>query len=191
MTILQINRRPKVVTAVDSNAPNTHTEQTLSDQTTQQEQSTPNSGQVANQDAAAVDEQQTTPTVQLTLTGPLSEVYTRALNAIYAIENMVVLEKATDTPTGVDQNNETIPQAVIYAIGLDDLQMPGENVAGSGNRIKLALDCVKVSNKVTTVLAIEQRGILNEHKSNVIEYLKACSVKVAYSPRQAIALAGV
>lgn len=101
------------------------------------------------------------------LDGPLSKVYTKALNLVYANEaaNMfaAMVENAETTNTyeeeGKGENDEAhIEEKNIYMYCCDGSDMDIEGLTEGSNKLRLALDSKKYDE---IILAVEHRGSVN------------------------------
>lgn len=117
--------------------------------------------------------------IKMVIQGPLSHVYTKALQAMYALEEANV---AGDGPSMVGQTLVEDKDGVVSVLAISDNDLIGkdEGVAASGNRLKLALDQLSTG----AVLAVECVGIMTQKKADVLGYLDVLGVSVVHSPAQ-------
>lgn len=195
MSILQIQRKPTVTTTIDARQNNEGQVNNEDVDNKNTEQNNKAHGVVApdtihgNTSHTDVDKNKN---VEVIIQGPLSAMYTRILNSMYAVESYDVTELTTavaDDNTKVTTIQDSdMPKVAVYVTDVDKLQIGNETVTDSATRVSLALDDVGNTTKVKdSILAIEQNnGIINKHKSDVIKRLALCGVKIVYSPYQLI-----
>lgn len=133
---------------------------------------TPEPKEITNQDDIQLNDESV-----VVLDGPLSKIYTEALNKVYAIESYMTDGALTDDK----EKDEDLSKTYIYAVDADDLDIAGTNET-FGN-LRLALDSQKYDK---IILSIEHVEVVSESIAIIDEYAKKTGVNVVYKREQAI-----
>lgn len=151
---------------IDKSTSNEKQEQQIEGQT---EQITESSNTTTNSDK---EEDKKT----IVLDGPLSHIYTQALNMVYANEvvNMV-------THMMMDQEEETDKNPYgkdVYVYCCDGDKLTSDELVNTSNKLRIALDKKKYSK---VLLSIECHGVVNSRIGLLHEYSTSLGIPVSYT----------
>lgn len=139
-------------------------------------------GKGADTNGAQTDAQ----TQTIVLDGPLSHIYTKALNLAYANEgtsSMVSLlesgHKSLDDPEEEGADSVTADGTYVYCVDSDDLSNQG---------LVLSSECLRIATKKykNVILALESSHVVNARTQLLGEMGEALGVKVCYSRNNAV-----
>lgn len=88
---------------------------------------------VTNDDGAAIDNKETA--THITLTGPLSQMYTKALNLIYANENILEIKSTMDSSSTDQTDNNDTKDLYLYCCDEKDVDL-----VDVSDKLTIALD---------------------------------------------------
>lgn len=105
----------------------------------------------------------------IVLDGPLSYLYTKALNVVLAIEDDALI------PT--DQPGEEKPAMAVYACSGSDLERCNGDYMGQADNI---MGTLSKTGAQTQVLAVESAATIGNNGQIMLDYLRSGGVKVVY-----------
>lgn len=116
----------------------------------------------------------------ITLDGPLSRIYTKALNLAYARENMTMLSPDAMTLSASEQE-EITESTYVYCV--DTSMMDAAQLVASTEHFRKATESGKYKN---CVLALESDGTVNSRMQLFAEMGQSLGAKVCYTRNSAI-----